>query len=136
MKVPAIPLLTIQRALLITAMLAIAFLVCACDSHYTPQEGDVAFQSLPHNPLIDTIEGSTGSPYSHCGIVHQAGAEWKVIEAIGPVKETSLTAWEMQGRDYIKAVELLEEALGEKLSGLIIGQNGKLKAATAVKVAA
>jgi len=37
----------------------------------------------------------------------------------------SMTAWEMQGRDYIKAVELLQEALGEKLSGLIIGQNGK-----------
>ncbi|MGN6100811.1 MAG: DUF917 domain-containing protein [Devosia sp.] len=37
----------------------------------------------------------------------------------------STTPWEMQGRDYIKAVELLEEALGEPLSGLIIGQNGK-----------
>ena len=37
----------------------------------------------------------------------------------------STTNWEMQGRDYIKAVELLQEALGEKLSGLIIGQNGK-----------
>ena len=37
----------------------------------------------------------------------------------------STTPWEMQGRDYIKAVELLQEALGEKLSGLIIGQNGK-----------
>jgi len=37
----------------------------------------------------------------------------------------SMTPWEMQGRDYIKAVQLLEEALGEKLAGLIIGQNGK-----------
>jgi DUF917 family protein len=37
----------------------------------------------------------------------------------------STTAWEMQGRDYIKAVALLQEALGEKISGLIIGQNGK-----------
>jgi uncharacterized protein len=37
----------------------------------------------------------------------------------------STTPWEMQGRDYIKAVELLQEALGEKLSGLIVGQNGK-----------
>jgi DUF917 family protein len=37
----------------------------------------------------------------------------------------STTRWEMQGRDYIKAVELLQEALGEKLSGLMIGQNGK-----------
>ena len=37
----------------------------------------------------------------------------------------STTQWEMRGVDYIKAVELLQDALGEKLSGLIIGQNGK-----------
>jgi DUF917 family protein len=37
----------------------------------------------------------------------------------------STTPWEMRGVDYIKAVELLQEALGEKLTGLIIGQNGK-----------
>ncbi|AMM86215.1 DUF917 family protein [Martelella sp. AD-3] len=37
----------------------------------------------------------------------------------------STTPWEMQGIDYIKAAELLQNALGEKLSGLIVGQNGK-----------
>ncbi len=37
----------------------------------------------------------------------------------------STTPWEMQGIDYVKAVQLLQEELGEKLSGLIIGQNGK-----------
>ncbi|MBW9052013.1 DUF917 domain-containing protein [Rhizobium mesosinicum] len=37
----------------------------------------------------------------------------------------STTPWEMQGIDYVKSVQLLQEALGEKLSGLIIGQNGK-----------
>lgn len=37
----------------------------------------------------------------------------------------STTPWEMQGRDYVKAVELLQEALGERLAGLMIGQNGK-----------
>lgn len=36
-----------------------------------------------------------------------------------------LTAWEMQGVDYVKAVQLLEKELGEKLSGLMIGQNGR-----------
>lgn len=35
-----------------------------------------------------------------------------------------LTEWEMLGSDYVKAAALLQEALGEKLSGLIIGQNG------------
>jgi len=37
----------------------------------------------------------------------------------------STTPWEMQGIDYVKAVQLLQETLGEKLTGLIIGQNGK-----------
>ena len=37
----------------------------------------------------------------------------------------STTPWEMQGVDYIKAVQLLQDALGEKVSGLMIGQNGK-----------
>jgi DUF917 family protein len=35
------------------------------------------------------------------------------------------TAWQMLGVDYVKAVELVEEALGEPIFGLIIGQNGK-----------
>lgn len=37
----------------------------------------------------------------------------------------STTPWEMQGVDYIKAVSLLQDALGEKLSALMVGQNGK-----------
>ncbi|KKB82698.1 hypothetical protein VW29_15435 [Devosia limi DSM 17137] len=37
----------------------------------------------------------------------------------------STTPWEMQGVDYIKAVSLLQDALGEKLTGLMVGQNGK-----------
>jgi hypothetical protein len=37
----------------------------------------------------------------------------------------STTAWEMRGVDYVRAVELLQEALGEPLAGLMVGQNGK-----------
>ncbi len=37
----------------------------------------------------------------------------------------STTAWEMQGVDYVKAVQLLQDALGEKVAALMIGQNGK-----------
>lgn len=36
----------------------------------------------------------------------------------------STTAWEMRGEDYVRAAQLLEEALGEPLYGLMIGQNG------------
>lgn len=34
------------------------------------------------------------------------------------------TDWQMLGVDYLRAVELLEEALGKPVYGLIIGQNG------------
>lgn len=34
------------------------------------------------------------------------------------------TEWEMRGVDYVRAVELLQEALGKPIYGLIIGQNG------------
>ena len=37
----------------------------------------------------------------------------------------STTPWEMRGVDYVKAVQLLQEALGEKIAGLMVGQNGK-----------
>lgn len=37
----------------------------------------------------------------------------------------STTPWEMRGVDYVTAVQLLQEALGDKIAGLMIGQNGK-----------
>lgn len=35
-----------------------------------------------------------------------------------------LTDWEMLGVDYVRAVQLVQEALGASIQGLIIGQNG------------
>jgi uncharacterized protein YycO len=63
------------------------------------QDGDILFQSLPHSPLVDSIEGCTGSSFSHCGIAHRSGADWTVIEAIGPVREIPLAQWVRQSRD-------------------------------------
>ncbi len=37
----------------------------------------------------------------------------------------STTPWEMRGVDYVKAVQLLQEALGTPLAALMIGQNGR-----------
>lgn len=68
---------------------------------YQPVEGDVLFQSLPNPPgldLVDAIEGSTGSPYSHCGMVFLEDGGWQVIEAIGPVKITPLDNYIARGR--------------------------------------
>jgi DUF917 family protein len=50
--------------------------------------------------------------------------EW-VATAAAIGAPASTTAWEMQGIDYVKAVQLLEDALGDQVSALMIGQNGK-----------
>ena len=65
---------------------------------YNPQDGDIIFQSLPRNKLTKTIEGTTHSPYSHCGVVLKKDNKWVVIEALVKVKYTSLSKWIRQGR--------------------------------------
>ena len=100
-------------------VLALALSSCSTASKpkraatYQPAEGDILFQSLP-NPggmdLVDAIEGSTGSPYSHCGMVFQEGGEWKVIEAIGPVKITPLKSYVARGREGKVWAYRLDEA--------------------------
>jgi hypothetical protein len=86
---------------------------------YEPRDGDFLFQSLPHNPLIDTIEGSTESPFSHCGIVVNRSGTWKVIEAIGPVKETHLSLWIAQGRNNAYVAYRLKAPLAGKIPQII-----------------
>ncbi len=86
---------------------------------YTPQHGDILFQSLPHVPVIDAIEGSTHSPYSHCGIVVKQDSAWYVLEAIGPVKLTKLERWTSQGRKEEFAVYRLKPAFQPKVDAMI-----------------
>jgi hypothetical protein len=66
---------------------------------YSPQEGDVVFQSLPRGDLVNAIEGITHSPYSHCGVVlRDEKNQWVVVESIFNVHETPLFLWEFRGR--------------------------------------
>ena len=66
---------------------------------YEPKEGDLYFQSLPRNAVVNAIEGASESPYSHCGILVRKDEGWFVLEAIGPVRETPLAKWIKQARD-------------------------------------
>ena len=65
---------------------------------YEPQEGDIIFQSLPHGPVVWAIEGVTGSPYSHCGIVGSLDGKWIVYEAYRGVTATPLKTFLLRGR--------------------------------------
>ena len=82
------------------------------------------FQSLPQNALIAAIEGATGSPFSHCGIVVKRGGEWMVIEAIGPVKETKLPLWIAQGRNNSFVAYRLRAPLAAKVPAIITAAEG------------
>jgi len=85
---------------LILVLLSSFFSICLAQfpAGYSPKDGDILFQSLPHSPLVDAIEGATESPYSHCGVLYKNGTQWVVLEAIGPVKETHIEDWIKQGR--------------------------------------
>lgn len=65
---------------------------------YFPQEGDVVFQALPHQEVVDAIEGATDSDFSHCGIVAQVDGRWIVYEALGKVRATPLYDYLLRGR--------------------------------------
>lgn len=77
---------------------------------YTPVEGDIAFQSLPHMDLVDAIEGVSGSPFSHCGVVMQRDGRWVVVESIGTVHETPLWQWMFRGRGNAFEIYRLKDA--------------------------
>ena len=105
-------------------LLTICLFLTGCASSnaltsYSPQQGDIVFQSLPHIPVIDAIEGSTHSPYSHCGIVVSKGGVWHVLEAIGPVKITRLDHWISQGRGEAFAAYRLKAAFQPKVGAMI-----------------
>jgi cell wall-associated NlpC family hydrolase len=71
------------------------------------QEGDLVFQALPHNPLVDAIEGASGAPFSHCGIMHQTANGW-------------VAQWKAQARDRLYVTYRLKPAYKEKIPAFII----------------
>ena len=66
--------------------------------NYSPQEGDILFQSLPHSRLVNAIEGISESPYSHCALVAKQNGKWVVYEAFRNVEVTPLKEFIFRGR--------------------------------------
>jgi len=92
----------------------------AVDYSYSPQEGDIVFQRLGGAELLEMIAGITQSDYTHCGIVARgANGKWKVIEAIGPVREVGLDQWISAGDRGGFAVYQLKEEHREAIPAVI-----------------
>jgi DUF917 family protein len=77
----------------------------------------------PHGRMIGTAAVNAGKP-ELVGIEELPDDAWiATIAAIGAPGGQS--PWEIRGVDYVRAVQLVEKELGVRISGLIIGQNGK-----------
>ena len=76
-----------------------------------------------HGRMLGHAAVSVGKP--ELVSIEELDADDWVATAAAIGAPASTTPWEMQGVDYVKAVQLCQEALGEKLSGLMVGQNGK-----------
>lgn len=110
-----------MKSAILILLLCVASHIQSFSQSYSPAVGDLVFQSLAHNEVIDAIEGSTGSPYSHCGIVVMVANEWKVLEAVGPVMEKPLVLWIFQGRDRKFAVQRLKPEFRTHIPKMIEG---------------
>lgn len=89
-----------KKHLLSSLLLFIFGISCALQATeaLVPKEGDIVFQSLPHNSLVDAIEGATHSPFSHCGLVVERNGDLEVLEALDTVHYTPWSEWKSQGR--------------------------------------
>ena len=76
-----------------------------------------------HGRMLGYAAVSIGKP-ELVSIDELSDDDW-VATAAAIGAPASTTSWEMRGVDYVKAVELLQEALGETVAALMAGQNGK-----------
>jgi uncharacterized protein len=76
-----------------------------------------------HGRMLGYAAVNIGKP-ELVSIDELADDDW-VATAAAIGAPASTTPWEMQGIDYVKAAQLLQNELGEKLAGLIVGQNGR-----------
>lgn len=110
------------RAGLLVALPLVWFFLLPFISYtqYTPREGDIIFQSLPKlTRLVRAIEGITGSPLSHCGVVIRKGDKWYVTEEFGDVHDTPLFAFVQRGRWGMFCVYRLKKEYGADIPGFL-----------------
>jgi uncharacterized protein len=75
-----------------------------------------------HGRMLGTAAVTIGEPEIISMDEVRDDAYIATAAAIGAPAGT--TQWQMLGADYVKAVEMMEEALGAPIYGLMIGQNG------------
>lgn len=62
---------------------------------YALQEGDIVFHGNS-GEQCDAIREATGSPYTHCGVVFEKDGRLMVLEAVQPVRVTTVEAFQQR----------------------------------------
>ncbi len=76
------------------------------------KEGDIIFQTL-NSSQSWFISKATDSPATHIGILKKSQEHWVVVEAVGPVKETPLEDWLLQGENGFAFKRSLKKTLSD-----------------------
>lgn len=62
---------------------------------YVLQEGDIVFHGNA-GEQCDAVREATGSPYTHCGVVFEKDGRLMVLEAVQPVRITTVEAFQQR----------------------------------------
>jgi hypothetical protein len=100
------------------------FSVASIAHAYTPQEGDIIFQTSLSKQSI-AIQIATNSPYSHVGIVLFRKGQPYVFEAVQPVKYTPLKSWLARGKDGRYVAKRTKQQLTESSIAILHQQAQK-----------
>jgi uncharacterized protein YycO len=76
-------------------------------------EGDIIFQTSKSGQSL-AIQLATHSKFSHCGILFKDSTGWYVLEAVQPVKKTSLKEWISHGDEghyWVRRLKTASETL-------------------------
>src|SRR5260370_30517582 len=77
---------------------------------------------VDHGRMLGTTAVSIGQP--ELVAMDEVPDDSFIATAAAIGAPAGTTEWQMLGVDYVKAVELLQDALGAPIYGLMIGQNG------------
>jgi hypothetical protein len=75
----------------------------------TLHDGDLILHTS-QSAQSQAIQLATHSPYSHCGILYKNSGKWQVLEAVQPVKLTSLASWVARGQGGRFVIQRLHDA--------------------------
>ena len=64
-------------------------------ANYALQEGDIVFHGNA-GEQCDAVREATGSPYTHCGVVFEMDGRLMVLEAVQPVRVTTVDAFQQR----------------------------------------